>query len=54
VKPAIDSKLDRYLSVAVKYGMDISARVTLWGLTPGKHRIELGDLSKMIDYSNKQ
>lgn len=54
VKLTIDRKLNRYLSIGIKYGMDISGRVILSGLTPGRHRIQLGNLSKMINYSNKQ
>ncbi len=54
VKLTIDGKLYRYLSVGVKNGLKTSRKVTLTGLTPGKHRIQLGDLSKVINYSNKQ
>jgi exo-1,4-beta-D-glucosaminidase len=54
VKLTIDGKLYRYVSVAIKYGMDISGKITLTPLTPGSHRIQLGDLTKMINYSNKK
>jgi len=54
VKLTIDGKLNHYVPVAAKYGMDMSARVTLSGLTPGRHRIQLGDLSGMINYGKKQ
>lgn len=53
VKLAIDGKLYRYLSVGIKYGMDISGKVALRSLTEGRHHIQLGDLSKIINYGNK-
>ncbi len=42
VKFIVDGKVYRYVSVAVKHGMDIDGRVYLTGLEPGKHRIEFG------------
>lgn len=52
VKLTVDGKLYRYLSVGVKNGLKTSGKVTLTGLTPGKHQFQLGDLSKVINYSN--
>ncbi len=52
VKLTIDGKLYRYLSVGVGNGAKTSGRVTLAELTPGKHQIRLGDLSKEISHNN--
>ena len=42
VKLSIDGKLLRYVSVAVKPGMDITGRVELPALGPGKHEVQMG------------
>jgi len=48
VKLTIDGELKRYVSIAVKHARDTKGRVPLTGLTPGQHRIQLGDLAKVI------
>ncbi len=48
VKLTIDGKLYRYVSVAVKHGMNITGRVELSGLKPGMHKIKMGNSSKKI------
>ncbi len=43
VKLTIDGKLFRYVSVAVRQGMNITGKIELPGIKPGKHKIIMGN-----------
>ncbi|MCX6013437.1 MAG: hypothetical protein NTV30_08540 [Chloroflexi bacterium] len=43
MKLTIDGKLFRYISVAVKQGEQIIGKIELSGITPGKHKINMGN-----------
>ncbi|GAJ13755.1 unnamed protein product, partial [marine sediment metagenome] len=46
----IDSELNRYVSIGIKYGMDINGSVLITDLTPGSHQVQFGDLNETINY----
>jgi exo-1,4-beta-D-glucosaminidase len=45
VKLTVDGKLYRYVSVAVRQGMNITGKIELSGIKPGKHKINMGNSS---------
>jgi len=48
VKLTIDGKLYRYVSVAVKEGMNIKGKIELTGIKLGKHIIKLGNVTMKV------
>jgi exo-1,4-beta-D-glucosaminidase len=54
VKLTIDGKLYRYVSVAVKGGMNVTGKIELTGIKPGKHVIELGNGKTEVVLNEKQ
>jgi exo-1,4-beta-D-glucosaminidase len=54
VKLTIDGKLFRYVSVAVRQGMNITGKIELPGIKPGKHKITMGNSTIEIILSDEK